>query len=432
MSEKLPRPFLYFSSGVACLGLAALVATMVSWQAQFSTQLVLVLAAVLVSEFYLLRLKTHSVSLAMPLILTSIVVAGPGAGGIAALAASVSPSDIRDRRPWPLMIFNLGQLSLSSSFAGIAYVAVGGLVLIGGEESALTADTAPRTLAAVLFAALVFNATNIALMSVGVWLGRGVPLLVVLGDLAGPLPTHIALAFVGLLMAQVLAISPVAFPLFLFPLFLARQVFQRYATLKETYLDTVRSLIGALEAKDPYTRGHSERVAAYASAIGRYLNLDEKSVQTIEQAALLHDIGKLSLSHEVLNKPSQLSQEEQAEVRRHPWVGGDMILKIPALRHLADAVRAHHERLDGSGYPIGLRGEEIPQMARVLAIADAYDAMTTHRPYRAAMGHVQALAEIAANADSQFDAVLVRAFAQSPVRAAEPSERVLEASEPAA
>lgn len=408
--EQLPRPFIVFAFTVAAAGLFALATTLTTFTPRVSIQLLLVLASTLVSEMYLLRLKTYSVSLAMPLILTSVVIGGPGAACLGAAASSVSPEDVRDRRPISLLVFNFGQLVLSSSAAGFTYLLAGGEPIVAETAVPLTGASVPGTLLAVVLAAVVFNSMNIFLMAIGVWLGRGVPFIEVVRDLVAPLPTQLALALVGLLMAQVLAISPIALPLFLFPLFLARQVFLSYATLRDAYFETVRSLIGALEAKDAYTRGHSERVADYACQLAEKLSLDSHSVETVQQAALLHDIGKLSLSWELLNKPSDLSNDEHAAIRRHPWTGGQMVLRIPALRPLADLIKAHHERLDGSGYPIGMRGEEIPLLARLLAIADAYDAMTTDRAYRRALTHEQAAGELVQNSGTQFDASLVAAF----------------------
>lgn len=411
--EPPPRPFTLLAITTSALGIMLLVLALAARPPHASAQLGLVLIAVLVSETYLLRLPSYSVSLSMPLVLTALMISGPGAAAVAGALSSVSLEDYRQRRPFADYAFNLGQLTLSSAVAGWAYVLAGGAILSDGKMTPLTATSTPRALIALVAAAVVFNALNILLVSGAVRLGRGVPFLTVFRDLIAPLPTQMALAMVGLLMAQVLIISPLAFPLFLFPLFLARQVYQRYAGLRDAYLDMVRSLVGALEAKDPYTRGHSERVAQYARALAGSAGDDDRTLDNVEQAALLHDIGKLSLPCAVLSKPAALSAEEVQLVRRHPWVGGEMVKRIPALRRLVDPIQAHHERIDGSGYPIGMRGSEIPYVARLLAVVDAYDAMTTHRAYRPAMSHSEAVRELERCSGLQFDEVLVTAFVAS-------------------
>lgn len=409
--ERLPLPFITLSFILAALGASATAASIRIHPPVASVQLLLVLIAVLVSEFYLLQLGSYYVSLSMPLILTALVIGGPGAASLAAAVSSVSPDDFRERKPVSLFAFNLGQIAIASAAAGWVYVSLRGLILVQRQGvSPLSGSTTPGTLVAFLGAAVVAASLNILLTSVGVYLARGVPFVRVLRELIAPLPTQMALALVGLLMAQVLSINPIAFPLFLFPLFLARQVYQRYASMRDAYLDMVRSLVGALEAKDPYTRGHSERVAQYALELAHAIDGDERTIETVEQAALLHDIGKLSLSFALLSKSAPLTDAECASVRRHPWVGAEMVQRIPALRLLSEPIRAHHERIDGSGYPAGLIGEEIPLVARILAVADAFDAMTTDRAYRPAMTRDRAVDELLVCAGEQFDEQLVRAF----------------------
>ena len=168
--------------------------------------------------------------------------------------------------------------------------------------------------------------------------------------------------------------------------------------------------MGALEAKDPYTKGHSERVAGYAGQIGRGLGMNSRSCERLEYAALLHDLGKLALPQALLTKPMALSELEQCEMREHPLTGAAMVGRIRPLSELATCVRAHHERFDGLGYPAGIAGEEIPLEARILAVADSYDAMTTTRAYRRALEPETAIDELASGGGSQFDPQVVAAF----------------------
>jgi putative nucleotidyltransferase with HDIG domain len=182
-------------------------------------------------------------------------------------------------------------------------------------------------------------------------------------------------------------------------------------SLADTYFETVRAFSAAIDAKDVYTRGHSLRVARYSAAIAARLALPRKCIAGIRIGAYLHDIGKLVVDRSLLNKPSSLSAQERREVFAHPLVGFEVLSSVsfpwPEVR---DVVRSHHERMDGRGYPDGLHGKEIPMPARLLAVADAFDAMTSKRPYRQPIPVEKALGELVECCGTQFDAGLVRAF----------------------
>ncbi|HEX7956042.1 MAG TPA: HD domain-containing phosphohydrolase [Pyrinomonadaceae bacterium] len=172
----------------------------------------------------------------------------------------------------------------------------------------------------------------------------------------------------------------------------------------------VRAIADALEAKDRYVYGHARRVSGYASAIGRRLRLSVNTLELISLAALLHDVGKISTPDSVLLKPAALTEEERAVVRLHSERGARLLGAIPEMEEVAAAVRHHHENYDGSGYPKGLAGERIPLAARVVRVADAYDAMTSPRPFRDALDHEAAARELTKGAGKQFDPEVVRAF----------------------
>jgi len=155
-----------------------------------------------------------------------------------------------------------------------------------------------------------------------------------------------------------------------------------YSQLQATYLSTIKVLVSTIEAKDSYTRGHTERVAEYATMIAEEMNLPKKDRETISFGAALHDIGKLGVYEDILNKPGELDEKEWEVVRNHPVVGANIIKDMKFLEAASDLVRHHHERLNGSGYPDGLKGDEISLGARIVAVADSFDAMTSDRPYR--------------------------------------------------
>jgi putative nucleotidyltransferase with HDIG domain len=170
------------------------------------------------------------------------------------------------------------------------------------------------------------------------------------------------------------------------------------------------TLSRAIEERDPYTRGHSARVTAIAEAIARRLGWDEQRLELLRVGGPLHDVGKLGVSEEVLAKPGRLDEEELAQIREHPKLGARILMRVAALRGALPYVLYHHERWDGRGYPTGRAGDEIPLEARVLAVADAFDAMTSDRPYGPALEREEALAEVARCAGTQFDPEIVRIF----------------------
>ena len=170
------------------------------------------------------------------------------------------------------------------------------------------------------------------------------------------------------------------------------------------------TLSKAIEARDPYTRGHSDRVTEIAEAIARRLGWDADRLALLQVGGPLHDVGKLGVSEEVLAKPGRLDEGELEEIRKHPKLGARLLLRVAAFRAAIPYVLFHHERWDGDGYPTGRAGEQIPLEARVLAVADAFDAMTSDRPYRRALDHQQAVEEVARCAGTQFDPEIVRVF----------------------
>ena len=184
----------------------------------------------------------------------------------------------------------------------------------------------------------------------------------------------------------------------------------RTQQLTRSYAATVRALSNAVEARDAYTGRHAERVAAYGIEIGRVLGMDGLDRPEIEFGFLLHDIGKVAVPDAILYKPGRLTGEERALMARHPEVGAEILAGIEFLADAAKVVRCHHERWDGTGYPDGLAGEEIPLVARVFAVADVIDALTTDRPYRLGLPLDEARAMISGASGAHFDPDVVAAF----------------------
>lgn len=183
-----------------------------------------------------------------------------------------------------------------------------------------------------------------------------------------------------------------------------------HEAMEEAFAGTIRSLAETIDAKDPSTRGHSDWVSKYALMIGRTLSFDDERLESLKYAGYLHDIGKIGIPDEVLGKPRQLSSEEWRLMKKHPIVSSKILEPVKLPEHIKEAVRHHHERFDGKGYPYGLSGESIPLESRILAVADSFEAMTSDRPYRKALSDEQAVAELRRCAGSQFDPAIVEAF----------------------
>ena len=183
-----------------------------------------------------------------------------------------------------------------------------------------------------------------------------------------------------------------------------------YEDLEMSYFSTVKALARAIEVKDPYTYGHSERVTEYALAIARRMDVSENEIKNIKYAAALHDIGKIGIARKILNKPGTLSDEEFVYIKTHPQLGDSIIEPVAFLEAPRNIILHHHERFDGQGYPDGLRGDEIELGARILAVADAFEAMMSDRPYRKSLPLEEALGELESNSGGQFDPRVVRAF----------------------
>jgi putative nucleotidyltransferase with HDIG domain len=188
------------------------------------------------------------------------------------------------------------------------------------------------------------------------------------------------------------------------------QLERKNAQLAQAYLDTLNAVVNTLEARDPYTRGHTERVTRLAKALARKMGLSEEELFTIEIGALLHDVGKIGVPDAILRKPGILDPDETLEIREHPSKGTQILSNISYLEAAIPCVLHHHERYDGKGYPERIAGEAIPLPGRIISVADAFDAMTSDRPYRRRRTPARALAELIRHSGRQFDPAVVAAF----------------------
>jgi HD-GYP domain-containing protein (c-di-GMP phosphodiesterase class II) len=374
------------------------------------TMLTLVIA-VLVSELLAVDLPDGgTLSLTYPLSVCAIVLLGPTAAALLA-AVSMVPALFSTPRMSPSRLLgNLGQVVLAVLVPGWLYIGLLHGPLL--SRGALAAGDLPGVLPALLAAGTAGVFVNAALFVTGYGIMHDVSARRVWRvAISWALAPQLALGLLGLAIAQVMAgEGALGFALFVVPLVVARQTHSRYLSLREAYADTVRSLVAAIEAKDPYTKGHSLRVAGFAVATAKAMGLDDRKVQNVEYAALLHDLGKIGISRAVLAKSGALTEAEYAGVREHPAIAARILQSVPFLDPVLPAVRDHHERMDGQGYGRGLMGSAICVEAKILAVADSYDAMTADRPYRGAMSPEAAVAELRANLDTQFDRATAETF----------------------
>jgi putative nucleotidyltransferase with HDIG domain len=405
---------LRFRVYVAFLALAAaagMIASALKSSANLAGASMAVLAvAVLVSELLAVELAGGaSLSLTYPLFVCAVVLLGPTPAGALAVLSTLPFLFHKPRMSGVRLLGNLSQAVLTALVPGWLYLALGGRLLAGAQ---LSNAAFQGQLLPLLVAATAGVVVNGILFSVGYALVRNASMAEAWRmAVSWAIASQIALGLMGLAIAQVMSREgPLGFALFVVPLLVARQTYRRYLALRETYADTVRSLVAALEAKDPYTKGHSVRVARIAVAVARQLGFEDVEVERIEYAALLHDLGKIGISRSVLSKPGALTDDEFDKIREHPDIAARILESVPFLDDVTPIVQDHHERVDGLGYGRGLVGEGLSTAARVLAVADSFDAMTAQRPYRGPMSEEAAIAELRANMGSQFDPAAVEAL----------------------
>jgi len=312
--------------------------------------------------------------------------------------------DIFNRKTiWYKTLFNASQYALSAGVAGIVYQKLGGVVGLVNISNYII----PAAICAIsyflinsnLFMIVVSLSEEVSILSV--WKNR----------IKGAIATYIALAPIGFIMALVYtSIGVWGIILFFFPLFLARRSFELYTKMRKMYLETIRALAAAIDAKDPYTKGHSERVAKIAVVLATELNLPDRDIEDIEYTALLHDIGKIGIDDRILGKSSKLSNEEFKKIKEHPIVGAKIIEPVDFLKNSYKTIYHHHEKYNGGGYPDGLKEKDIPLCARIIGVADAYDAMGSDRPYRKKLSKEKILKEFTEQSGKQFDPQIVNAL----------------------
>ncbi|MCF6523447.1 HD-GYP domain-containing protein [Streptomyces sp. JJ36] len=345
-----------------------------------------------------------------PVLLTAVLLLPPGAAALVPLAGAltgrVAAGHAVARRLW-----RAAQLALAAAAAG---------GVLGALSAPLTRETAAGALPSALFpacaAALAFGAVRVALDGAILVAAEGCPPgRAWRGRFRRAAAPYLVQGPAGLLMAVVWRspYGPVAALTVLLPMAVCCWVFAQYHRERAAHQATVRALVQAVDLKDRYTRGHGERVGRASVLIARELGMPEERVELLRFAGILHDVGKLGVPTRLLRKEGPLTAAERRVVERHPEYGHEMVRGIGFLREACTAVLHHHERLDGAGYPYGLAGRQIPEPARVVAVADAFDAMTSTRSYRRGRPVAAAVAELRRCAGTQFDPRMVDALARA-------------------
>lgn len=386
----------------------------------------LVLAAVTSTWRVPLAGKLGTLSVGFAIVYAMLLVLGTRAavlgGAVSGLAGTLRSTRTGKWQPLHRMLFGAASLSLTAEFAGRVFLALGGAKGLNLQQ--LLAPVSAST-AAYFF-------VNTFLVAVPLALSRHEPISQTWrGLFLWTAPTYYAGTSCAVLLsllyhrfgftAIVFILPPLYVVLFSYRLYIEKtqqemkhiaELKERNERLSELYLSTVHSLVAAIDAKDRYTRHHSSRVQQYALLIGEQMGLSEDLMEALRTGGLLHDVGKLGVPDFILSKPGSLTPDELRRVQEHPVLGYEILKPLPFPWDVLPVVRSHHERYDGKGYPDGLAGEEIPQVARVLAVADVYDAVTSERPYRKAWSHEKAVAYIRDAAGTQFDPQVVEAFLQ--------------------
>lgn len=309
----------------------------------------------------------------------------------------------RRRRPLDL-IFNSSQLMLATAAASVAYRA-----LTAGAASRLYSEVLGAATAAVVMYCV---STGLVVIAVGL-LNRRSPIAIWNEAAAADFWPTMSLSVAGYLLAMVSPGRPWLVLVMMVPVAGIQLALMRSMQLQSQTIAAVESMADVVDRRDPYTFQHSQSVADHAVRIARRLMLPDKEVELVRLAARVHDLGKIAVPDEVLHKQGRLTDEEFELMKKHPATGAEILAKFPEYRRGRELVLAHHERVDGLGYPRGLVGAAIALGARIIAVADSWDAMTSDRPYRKALDMDTALGELMRGRGTQWDPVVVDAFAQT-------------------
>jgi HD-GYP domain-containing protein (c-di-GMP phosphodiesterase class II) len=348
-------------------------------------------------------------AVALAPLVAALSLGGPAIGGWVAAIGTTEARELRGRIPWYGTLVNHAGLVLPVVVAGIIRLALVSVATPSGETS-LIVDFIATIIAAT---ALFLGNTAISGGVVALRTGQSFSAVIV-GDYRDTAFNNVAMGPIGWLMGLVYSIQWWATLLFALPLYTTRMSSKRFVEMRDMFTQTIGALASAVDKRDPYTARHSERVKQISVDIGSVMRVSESELEALEWGGLLHDVGKIGVPDNVLLKQERLTRDERMIMNAHPVLGAQIISPVRKLAAELPIIRHHHEWYNGSGYPDRLIGDEIPKLARILHVADAFEAMTAARPYRMTpLTNEQALAELRKFAGVQFDPVVVDAFVRT-------------------
>ena len=347
------------------------------------------------------------VSVAAAPMIAVMVLGGPFAAAIVGLIGTTDSREVRGQVPWYGTLYNHASAVIAIIAGAVAFEVAVAITSTMDDTAALP------TFVGTLAGALIFFGASLVLALTAVSVRTGVSMRTVWAqDVGGVAANFLGLAPVAWLMAQVFQLPDGvgwwATPLFVVPLVTTRLAYARYVETRELFEQTITALSKAVDARDTYTRDHSYRVSTIAEAMCRTMRLPEAEIEKIKWAGLLHDIGKIGIRDHILLKEGPLDKRERILMNQHPTIGAEIVAPASQLSEEAPLIKAHHEWFNGSGYPDGIEALDIPLGARILTIADAYEAMTSSRPYRKTpLTHEQAVDQLERFQGIQFDPEIV-------------------------
>ena len=370
-----------------------------------------------------------SLSVSSSAVTAAMLTSGPAAAVLIAVACvmgSISKIDGKIKHVFntniKFTLFNIGNYALSIAVMCLVYFRFGGVMLEGPYNSFLQVFRKLNPCSVPLIIGVVLCVTcNLLLVGIFISTKNQISFFrIVAPEMAWPFSSIIIFGILGVFLTALYVVYGwFLVVLFFLPFILARYAFTAYKDLQQNYLQTVESLASAIEAKDEYTSGHSRRVEQYSAMIADELKLSGRRRETLRYAALLHDIGKIGIPERILNKNGKLDENEWEYVKSHPEKGAHIVEDIAFLKDAVEIIRRHHEWYNGGGYPGGLSAKELPLEAMIICVADAYDAMTSDRPYRGKLSGAQAMKELHDKAGIQFAPELVTALERALVKKGE-------------
>ncbi|SNX53105.1 HDIG domain-containing protein [Thermoanaerobacterium sp. RBIITD] len=407
MSKKL----IFYITFIIIIGISVIIYSIVNINIHYISDILILIIFSAICESLPIYINNNvSVSVAYAVDLMAILLYGPLEGAIIASIGNLLLIRHVNRKmkcalntPYYKTLFNISQITISVFLGGFVYKYLGG---VPGRY------VYPKYLIPAIIASAVYYFSNSGIVAVLLSFLLKKPILSIwTSDFSWTLINFLFLAFIGILMASAfIAYGYITLVIFFVPLLMVRYMFKLYMDLKRSYYDTINALTKALEAKDKYTLGHSKSVEKLSVYLCREAGFSEAHTEMVRIAALLHDVGKIGIIENILNKPGKLSKEEYDYIKMHPMSGYEILKDVPFLKNVRYWVRYHHEWYNGKGYPDGISGKQIPLEAEILSIADVFDALVSDRPYRDAYTRDEAYKIIVDSEGTQFSPRIINLF----------------------